>query len=84
MRITMQPGACTTRYNNTGASFCESCFATFMMHGCYPDRACILDVVDNGEDEVYLVIRRDGQDQIVEITDENRALLAFGERQGIQ
>lgn len=84
MRITMKPGACETRYNKTGATFCESCFATFMMHGCYPDRPCILSVVDDDQQAITLVLRRDGQEQIVEVTDENREVLAFGERQGIQ
>jgi len=55
-----------------------------MMHGFYPDRACILEVVDDDRDEITLVLRRDGGEEIVEITDENRAALAFGERQGIQ
>lgn len=84
MRITMKPGACETRYNRTGASFCESCFATFMMHGCSPDRPCIMSVVDDGQEAVTLVLQRNGQQQIIEVTDENRAVLAFGGRQGIQ
>lgn len=84
MRIIMQPDVCSTRYNRTGASFCEGCFATFLMHGAYPDRACILDVDDDGRDATTLVIQRQGQEQILEITDETREIYAFGERHGIQ
>lgn len=84
MRIVMQPGACKTKYSTTGASFCESCFASFLMHGAYPDRPCIVAVADDGRAEITLIMRRDGVEREIEITDENREEYAFGERQGIQ
>jgi hypothetical protein len=78
MQIIMTPGLCSNEYQSTGGTFCESCFASFLMHGCYPDRACITDVVDDGKSLVTLVLRYGDREQVIELTDQQRADLAFG------
>jgi hypothetical protein len=78
MRITLVPGLCSNEYRNTGGSFCESCFASFLLHGCTPDRPCITGVADDGKDETTLVLRYGGQHKVVTITDEQREALAYG------
>jgi hypothetical protein len=82
MRIFMTPGLCSNEYQNTGGTFCESCFASFLLHGCAPDRPCITDVADDGKDETTLVLRCGAQHKVVTITDENREALAYGGWQG--
>ncbi len=78
MQIMMTPGLCSNEHSNTGGTFCESCFASFIMHGCYPDRACITDVVDDGQPSITLVLRYGDREQVIELTDQQRADLAFG------
>jgi hypothetical protein len=78
MRIIMVPGLCSNEHRNTGGTFCESCFASFLLHGCAPDRACITNVADDGKDETTLVLRYGDQQKVVTITDENREALAYG------
>ena len=78
MQIIMTPGLCSNEYQSTGGTFCESCFASFLMHGCYPDRACITGVVDDGKSSVTLVLRYGDREQVIELTDQQRADLAFG------
>jgi hypothetical protein len=82
MRIIMTPGLCSNEYQNTGGTFCESCFASFLLHGCAPDRPCITDVDDDGTNETTLVLRYGDQQKVVTITDENREELAYGGWQG--
>jgi hypothetical protein len=78
MRIVMVPGRCSTDYIRASGTFCQSCFASFLMHGCYPDRACITEVVDDGTEETTLVLRYGEYEKVVPMTDENRELLAYG------
>ena len=82
MRIMMTPGLCSNEHSSTGGSFCESCFASFLLHGCTPDRPCITNVVDDGKDETTLVLRSGDQQKVVTITDKNREALAYGGWQG--
>jgi hypothetical protein len=70
MRIVMIPGLCSNEHRTTGGTFCESCFAAFLLHGCYPDRPCITAVVDDGSDETTLVLRYGDQEKVVPITEE--------------
>jgi hypothetical protein len=78
MQIMMTPGLCSSGYSNTGGSFCESCFASFLMHGCSPDRACITNVVDDGKEATTLVLQYRDQQRLLVISDENREALAYG------
>ena len=78
MRIMMTPGLCSTEHRNTGGTFCESCFASFLMHGCVPDRACITNVVDDDAETITLVLQYGAYEQALDLTDANRELLACG------
>jgi len=78
MRIVMIPGGCSNQHCSTGGTFCESCFAAFLLHGCYPDRPCITAVEDDGSEQTTLVLRYGEQEQVVPITDESRQALAYG------
>jgi len=78
MQITMVPGLCSNEHRNTGGSFCESCFASFLLHGCAPDRPCITEVVDDEKTETTLILRSGDQQKTVVITDANRELMAYG------
>ena len=72
MRITMNRDTCQTIL-----PACEECFGTFILHGGYPDRACITGVVDDGCPELTLLIQYEGREETVVVTDENREMLAY-------
>jgi hypothetical protein len=74
----MTPGSCSNEYQSTGGSFCQSCFASFVLHGCSPDRPCITDVEDDGKPETTLILRNGDYQRVVTITDENREQWAYG------
>ncbi len=78
MVVKMTPGLCSNDYCSTGGTFCESCFASFVMHGCVPDRACITDVVDDGRADITLILSHGTDQRIVQITNANREALVYG------
>ena len=78
MVVKMTPGLCSNEHSSTGGTFCESCFASFILHGCAPERACITNVIDDGKTDVTLILRHGDQQRVVQITDENREALAYG------
>jgi hypothetical protein len=78
MVVKMTPGLCSNDYSSTGGTFCESCFASFVLHGCAPDRACITEVVDDGRSDITLILSHSEGQRVVQITDENREALAYG------
>ncbi len=51
MRITIDRNHC-----GSWAPACEECFATFIAHNCVPDRACFVDVQDDGSETINAVI----------------------------
>ena len=82
MRIMMTPGLCSNEHRSTGGTFCESCFASFLNHGCEPDRPCITDVVDDGRAETTIILEYGNQRRRLAVTEENRDALAYGGWQG--
>jgi hypothetical protein len=78
MVVKMTPGLCSNEHSNTGGTFCESCFASFVVHGCAPDRACITDVIDDGKTDVTLILCHGHDQRVVLISDENREAIAYG------
>jgi hypothetical protein len=82
MRIVMTPGLCSNEHRSTGGSFCQSCFASFLAHGARPDLPCITAVEDDGADRTALVLLYAGHQEIIELTDERREQLAFGDWKG--
>ena len=51
MQVTINRNFCGHRPNA-----CEVCFAEFLRKGDAPDRACIVDVVEDGKPEVVTTI----------------------------
>lgn len=51
---------------------CEKCFGEFLLHGAYPDRSCIFDVIDDGSEQVTAVITSGNVTRELVITDEIR------------
>jgi hypothetical protein len=51
---------------------CEKCFGEFLRTGAYPDRSCMLDVVDDGVPEVTAVITSGAYTRELTITDDIR------------
>lgn len=82
MRITMVPGLCSNEHRSTGGSFCESCLSSFLLHGGAPDLPCITAAEDDGAGETTLVLRYEGHEQVIPLTDERRELLALGDWRG--
>ena len=82
MQITMIPGLCSNEYRNTGGTFCESCFASFVLHGCTPDRPCITEAIDDGKAEITLLLKSGDQQKRIVITDANRESIAYGSWSG--
>jgi hypothetical protein len=72
MRVIMERDTCKSIL-----SACESCFGTFLLRGCIPDRGCITAVEEDGREETTLLVRYAGREQQVVVTDENRELLAY-------
>lgn len=72
MRVTIDRDTCMTVL-----PACEECFATFVLHDCYPDRACITEVEDDGRDETTIVVQFGGRTEELVVTDENRELIAY-------
>ena len=82
MRITMIPGLCSNEYRSTGGSFCESCLSSFLLRGGAPDLPCITAAEDDGADVTTLVLRYEGHEQVIPLTDERREQLALGDWRG--
>jgi hypothetical protein len=78
----MTPGLCSNEHCATGGSFCESCFSSFLLHGCPPDLPCITEVIDDEQPETTLILRNGEYQRSMTITEENRDLLAYGGWQG--
>lgn len=78
MVVKMTPGLCSNEYCSTGGSFCESCFASFVLHGCVPERACITDVIDDGRADITLLLSHGDEQRVIRITEANREAIAYG------
>jgi hypothetical protein len=82
MKITMIPGSCANEYQATGATFCESCFARFLMRRGNNDLACITAVETTDAEHTTLVMQRGGFEQQILLTDDTRERLVYGDWQG--
>jgi hypothetical protein len=78
MKMTMIPGACQTPYQQTGGSFCESCFASFLRRGANPDVPCITAVEQDGVEDRTLVVQVGAHTEMLLLTDNVREDLACG------
>ena len=82
MQITMVPGLCSNEYQPTSGSFCESCFARFLMQKNGAELPCFTAVEDDGAELQTLVMRRGERQEITLLTDDARERLAYGEWKG--
>jgi hypothetical protein len=69
MRVIIDRGLC-----DASLSYCERCSAAFLRNPEGVDRACILDIVDDGSDLLTLELRTDQRVLQVELTEELREL----------
>lgn len=51
---------------------CEKCFGEFLRTGAYPDRSCMLDVIDDGKPEVTAEITSGEYTRTLVVTDDIR------------
>lgn len=51
---------------------CETCFGEFLRTGAYPDRSCIMEVIDDAKPEVTAVITSGVHTRELVITDDIR------------
>lgn len=73
MRIVMDRGLC-----GAALSFCARCSATYFQKPLGTDRPCILNVIDDGRDDVLeFYVRTDGRTLHFELTDEVQEGLAL-------
>jgi len=72
MKIVMDRGFC-----DASLAFCERCSAAFFQKPLGTDRPCIVDVIDDGDDELLrFELRTDGRVLEFELTDELQEGLA--------
>ena len=66
MKIIMDRGLC-----DAALSFCARCSATYFQKPMGTDRPCVLNVIDDGKDDVLeFYVRSDGRTLHFELTDE--------------
>jgi hypothetical protein len=51
---------------------CETCFGDFLRTGAYPDRSCMIDVIDDGTEQVTAQITSGEYTRDLVITDDIR------------
>lgn len=71
MKVVIDRGLC-----DTNLSYCQRCSAALIRHPEGYDRACILDVVDDGSDLLTLEMYTDGRKLEIELTEEEQELAA--------
>jgi hypothetical protein len=82
MQIMMTPGLCSSEYSPTKGSFCESCFARFLMHPGQIDLPCFTAVEDDGAEEQTLTMQYGSHQEILLLTNAERERLAYGDWHG--
>ena len=70
MQIEMVPGLCVADYRSTGGLFCEDCFVALFQDCCHPQPACMLQVVNDGNDDMTLVVAYGDAQKTVVLTDQ--------------
>jgi hypothetical protein len=67
MRVVIDRHLC-----DTSLSFCQRCSAAFIRNPEGVDRPCILDISDDGQDNLTIEMYTDDRHIVVELTDEQR------------
>jgi hypothetical protein len=82
MQIMMTPGLCSSEYSPTGSSFCENCFARFLMRPGQADLPCFTAVQDDGMEEQTLIMSHGSHQERILLTEAERERLAYGDWHG--
>ncbi len=69
MKVIIDRGLC-----DTNLSYCQRCSAALIRHPEGYDRACIVDIVEDGKESLTIEMFTDGRTLEVELTDEEREL----------
>lgn len=56
---------------------CEKCFGEFLRTGAYPDRSCMLDVIDDGSPEISAEITSGKYTTTLVVTDDIREQVIY-------
>lgn len=56
---------------------CEKCFGEFLRKGAYPDRSCMIDVIDDGNPEVTAEITSGEHTRTLVVTDDIREQVIY-------
>jgi hypothetical protein len=71
MKVILDRGFC-----NATLEYCQRCSAALIRNPEGVDRACILDIIDDGKDQLTLEMFTDGRRLELPLTDEQRELAA--------
>jgi hypothetical protein len=82
MQIMMTPGLCSSEYSPTSGSFCENCFARFLMRPGQADLPCFTAVQDDGAEEQTLIMSHGSHEERILLTHAERERLAYGDWHG--
>jgi hypothetical protein len=69
MKVVLDRGFC-----NATLEYCQRCSAALIRHPEGVDRACILDIVDDGKEQLTLEMYTEGRHLELPLTDEQREL----------
>jgi hypothetical protein len=72
MRVIIDRDLC-----DANLAYCQRCSAAFIRYPEGEDRQCICDIIDDGSDLLTLVMRTDGRELVIELTEEGRDLAAI-------
>jgi hypothetical protein len=73
MKIVMDRGYC-----DASLSFCARCSAAFFRKPMGTDRPCVVDIIDDGDDEMlHFEVRTDGRSLSFDLTEDLQAGLAI-------
>jgi hypothetical protein len=71
MKITIDRDHC-----HTSLPFCERCFGTLVLYPLGVDRACIVALEQDDRDDLTIVMRSEGNEEVLVLDDELRELVA--------
>jgi len=69
MKVIIDRGLC-----DTNLAHCQRCSAAFIRHPEGYDRACIVDIIDDGKEPLTVELRTDGRVLEIELSDDDREL----------
>lgn len=72
MKVVIDRGLC-----DTNLAYCQRCSAALIRHPEGYDRACIVDIIEDGNDLLTIELMTDGRVLEVELSEEERELAAI-------